>query len=55
VPSYQPGKPETMLKLAEVYGVDVKAIRDGLKNATNPRSKNSIAGKTARRRRPHTQ
>ena len=31
VPTYQPGKPETMLRLAEVYGIDVKAVRDALK------------------------
>lgn len=31
VPTYQPGKAETMLKLAEVYGIDVKAVRDAVK------------------------
>ena len=31
VSTYAPGKAETMLKLADTYGVDFKAIRDGLK------------------------
>jgi ParB family chromosome partitioning protein len=44
VPSHQAGKPETMLKLAEVYGIELKAIRDGIRNETKPGSK---------QRRPH--
>jgi len=32
VSTYGSGKAETMLKLADVYGVDVKEVRDGLKN-----------------------
>jgi ParB family chromosome partitioning protein len=31
VSTYAPGKAETMLKLADAYSVDAKAIRDGLK------------------------
>jgi hypothetical protein len=31
VSTYAPGKAETMLKLADAYGVDAKAIRDSLK------------------------
>src|SRR5262245_63646331 len=29
VPTYQSSKPDTMLKLAELYGIDVKVIRKG--------------------------
>jgi ParB family chromosome partitioning protein len=32
VSTYGSGKAETMLKLADVYGVDVKEVRDGVKN-----------------------
>jgi len=39
VPSVLAGKPETMLRLAGVYGIEIKAIRDGAKNETKPGSK----------------
>ncbi len=38
VPTYQPSKAETMLKLADIYGVDVKAVRDGLKDESKAKS-----------------
>jgi len=37
--TYQSSKPETMLKLADRYGIDVKAIRNELSSETNSRSK----------------
>jgi hypothetical protein len=40
VPSDASGKPETMLKLAELYGVDAKTIRGDLKTQNKSRSKN---------------
>jgi ParB family transcriptional regulator, chromosome partitioning protein len=43
VSTYQPGKAETMLKFAGLYGVDAKSVRDGVK--TNPKSKASAARK----------
>ena len=39
VPSYQAGKPETMLKLADVYGIEIKTIRDVVRNERKPGSK----------------
>ncbi len=39
VPAYQTEKPETMLKLADIYGIDVKALRDSLKTEPNSRKK----------------
>jgi len=39
VASYQAGKPETMLKLADVFGIEIKEIRDGVRNETKPGSK----------------
>src|SRR5207244_3847857 len=41
VPSYQSGKPETMLALADIYGVDVKALRDGMKNEARKQPSNT--------------
>jgi hypothetical protein len=32
VSTYGSGKAETMLKMADVYGIDVKQVRDGLKH-----------------------
>ena len=43
VSTFQPGKAEIMLKLAELYGIDVKAVREGAKTA--PKSKPSVARK----------
>lgn len=37
VSTFQPGKAETMLKLADLYGIDVKSVREGAKTA--PKSK----------------
>ena len=39
VPTYQTSKPETMLKLAELYGIDVKAMRNELNSETKSRSR----------------
>src|SRR5262245_18500935 len=38
VPTYQSSKPDTMLKLAELYGINVKVIRNGLNSETKSRS-----------------
>jgi ParB family chromosome partitioning protein len=38
VPTYQPGKAETMLRLSEVYGIDVKAVRGTLKDTAKTKS-----------------
>ena len=38
VPTYQAGKAETMLRLADVYGIDVKGVRDELKDESKARS-----------------
>jgi ParB family chromosome partitioning protein len=46
VSTFQPGKAETMLSVADLYGIDVKAVREGAKTA--PKSKPS----TARKQRP---
>ena len=51
VSTFQPGKAETMLRLAELYGIDVKAVREGVKTvpkcklsaARKPRSQNARA------------
>jgi hypothetical protein len=45
VPSCQPGKPDTMLKLADVYGIDVKTIRDGLKAEATSSAKHQPHGR----------
>jgi len=48
VPTYQSSKPETMLKLAELYGIDVKAIRNGLNSETKSPSKTDRNRRKAR-------
>jgi hypothetical protein len=47
-PSNSPGKPETMLKLAAAYGVDVQSIRDRLKRE----AKSGATGQRKRRSDP---
>jgi ParB family transcriptional regulator, chromosome partitioning protein len=49
VPTYQPGRAEMMLRLAEVYGIDVKAVRDAVKvtPTTAPHSRRKQKPKTA--------
>ncbi|PYS20053.1 MAG: hypothetical protein DMG11_30680 [Acidobacteria bacterium] len=39
VPLSQAAKPETMLKLADVYGIEIKTIRDVVRNERKPGSK----------------
>jgi ParB/RepB/Spo0J family partition protein len=43
VSTFQPGKAETMLKLADLYGVDAKSVRDGAK--ITPKSRPSVTRK----------
>jgi hypothetical protein len=38
VSTFQPGKAETMLQLADLYGVDVKTVRETAKSTPKPRS-----------------
>jgi len=47
VPTYESSKPETMLRLAELYGIDVKAIRNELSSEPKSPSKTDRSrGKT---------
>jgi hypothetical protein len=46
VSTFQPGKAETMLKVADLYGIDVKSVREA--DTSQPKSKLSAV----RKRRP---
>lgn len=46
VPSYQAGKPESMLALAEIYGIDPKALRGDTKNRSRKQSSHVQKEKT---------
>jgi ParB family chromosome partitioning protein len=50
VSTYGSGKAETMLKLADVYGVDVKEVRDGLKKEPARKSGAKQQGKRKKAR-----
>jgi len=47
VPLSQAAKPETMLKLADVYGIEIKTIRDVVRNERKPGSKQQRNHRTA--------
>jgi ParB family chromosome partitioning protein len=53
VPSYQAGKPETMLALADIYNIDVNAMRGGIKTearAGTAKRRKDAANDTAKKR-----
>jgi hypothetical protein len=50
VSTFQPGKAETMLKLADLYRVDVKTVRDTAKSTPKSRSTAAKRPKPAKAR-----